>query len=136
MVSVDYRLAPDHKAPAAVDDCVAAVGWVLEHAAELGGDPHRVAVGGDSAGGNLSALVAQHFGRRLVAQLLIYPATDLTICSPSIDENAEGLFLTKAAMEWFIGHYLDGSGLEPPTILESARPTPSTRCWRVRRRRS
>jgi acetyl esterase len=111
VVSVDYRLAPDHKAPAAVDDSIAAVGWVLDHAGELRGDPHRIAVGGDSAGGNLSALVAQHFGRRLVAQLLVYPTTDLTMSAPSIDENAEGLFLTKASMEWFIGHYMDDSGL-------------------------
>jgi acetyl esterase len=112
VVSVDYRLAPEHKAPAALDDCLAAVGWVLDHADELGGDSSRVAVGGDSAGGNLSALAAQHFGRRLVAQLLIYPATDLTASSPSIEENGEGYFLTKDSMTWFIGHYLDGSGFE------------------------
>jgi acetyl esterase len=112
VVSVDYRLAPEHKAPAALDDCLAAVGWVLENADELGGDPSRVAVGGDSAGGNLSALAAQHFGNRLVAQLLIYPATDLTGSSPSIEENGEGYFLTKDSMAWFTGHYLDGSGLD------------------------
>lgn len=111
VVSLDYRLAPEHKAPAAIDDCITAVGWVLDHAAELGGDPHRVAVGGDSAGGNLSALVAIHFGRRLAHQVLVYPATDLTLGSPSIEENAEGYLLTKASMQWFTNHYLSGSGL-------------------------
>jgi acetyl esterase len=112
VVSVDYRLAPDHKAPAAVDDALAAVGWVLDHAGELGGDPARVAVGGDSAGGNLSALAALHYGRRLVAQLLIYPTTDLTLSAKSIDTNGEGYFLTKHEMIWFSGHYIDGSGIE------------------------
>jgi acetyl esterase len=121
VVSVDYRLAPEHKAPAAVDDCVAAVSWVLDHASEIGGDPTRVAVGGDSAGGNLSALMAQHFGSRLCAQLLVYPATDFTFSSPSIEENAEGYFLTKASMEWFSGHYLDGCGL----AIDDPRISPS-----------
>lgn len=120
VVSLDYRLAPEYKAPAAVDDCMAATGWVLDHALELGGDPARVGVGGDSAGGNLSALVAQAFGRRLVFQLLIYPATDLTLQSPSIAENADGYFLTKAAIEWLTGQYLDGSGIAP----EDARVSP------------
>ncbi len=120
VVSLDYRLAPEYRAPAAVDDCMAATGWVLDHAVELGGDPARVAVGGDSAGGNLSALVAQAFGSRLVFQLLIYPATDLTMQSPSITENADGYFLTKAAIEWLTGQYLDGSGIAP----EDARVSP------------
>ncbi len=113
VVSLDYRLAPEHKAPAAVDDCVAAVGWVLDHGAELGGDPARVAVGGDSAGGNLSALVALAYGPRLRYQVLVYPATDLTGSHPSIEENADGYLLTKASMEWFIGHYLDGTDVDP-----------------------
>jgi acetyl esterase len=112
VVSLDYRLAPEHKAPAAVDDCLAATGWVLEHADELGGDPTRVAVGGDSAGGNLSAVVAQHFGRRLSGQLLVFPATDLTLSSPTIEQHADGPFLTQADMVYFAGHYLDGSGIE------------------------
>jgi acetyl esterase len=112
VVSIDYRLAPEHKAPAAADDSIAAVGWVLDHAAELDGDPSRVAVGGDSAGGNLSAVVANHFGSRVAGQLLVYPCTDMTLTSPSIDENATGYFLEKAGMEWFGGHYLDGSGVE------------------------
>ncbi len=118
VVSLDYRLAPEHKAPAAVDDSLAATRWVLEHAAEVGGDPTRVAVGGDSAGGNLAALVAQALPGQLVFQLLIYPAVDLTGSFPSIEENGEGYFLTKRAMDWFIGHYLDGSDVKPddPTV--------------------
>jgi acetyl esterase len=112
VVSLDYRLAPEHKAPAAMDDCIAATEWVLSNAAEVGGDSNRVAVGGDSAGGNLSALVAQHFGNRLCYQLLVYPATDLTMSHPSHDENAEGYLLTKDSMLWFGAHYLEGSGLE------------------------
>lgn len=112
VVSIDYRLAPEHKAPAAAVDSIAATGWVLDHAAEIGGDPTRVAVGGDSAGGNLSAVVAQHFGGRLAGQLLIYPAVDMTASFPSIEENAEGPFLTKQHMEWFSGHYMDDSGVD------------------------
>ena len=110
IVSVDYRLAPEHPFPAAIDDCVAAVRWVAEPstAAELGIDPTRMAVGGDSAGGNLAAVVAQqacHDGPPLRFQLLVYPATDMRLCHSSIDENAEGYFLTKADMAWFRGHY-------------------------------
>jgi acetyl esterase len=109
VVNVDYRLAPEHPFPAAPDDCTAVTRWVLAHAAELGGDPARVAVGGDSAGGNLSAVVANEVPG-LIFQLLVYPATDLTLSSPSIDENGDGYLLTKAAMEWFTGHYLGGGG--------------------------
>jgi acetyl esterase len=112
VVSIDYRLAPEHKAPAAAHDSIAAVGWVLDHASEIGGDAARVAVGGDSAGGNLSAIVAQHFGGRLAGQLLVYPAVDMTASFPSIEENGEGLFLTKDGMSWFTAHYLDGSGVD------------------------
>jgi acetyl esterase len=112
VVSLDYRLAPEHKAPAAADDCIAATAWVLDHAAEIGGDPTRVAVGGDSAGGNLSAVVALEFGPRLRYQVLVYPATDLSLGSPSIEENAEGYLLTKNSMIWFGGHYLEGSSTD------------------------
>jgi acetyl esterase len=118
VVSLDYRLAPEHQAPAAVDDCVAATRWVLDHADELGGDPNRVAVGGDSAGGNLSALVALDLGDRLCYQVLVYPATDLSMSGdyPSLEENADGYLLERASMDWFVGHYLDGSGLSSDDV--------------------
>ncbi|MFZ9482336.1 MAG: alpha/beta hydrolase [Ilumatobacteraceae bacterium] len=108
VVSVDYRLAPEHPAPAAVDDCAAVVDWVLQNADELGGDAGAVAVGGDSAGGNLAALMALRFGHRLAFQALVYPVADLSLSHPSIEENAEGYLLTKAGMEWFVEHYLQG----------------------------
>ncbi len=113
VVSVDYRLAPEHKFPAAVDDAVAVTRWVLDHAAEVGGDPTRVAIGGDSAGGNLSAVVTHELRGRLAFQLLVYPAVDLGMSSPSIEENGEGYLLTKASMEWFIGHYIGGTTADP-----------------------
>jgi acetyl esterase len=110
VVSVDYRLAPEHPAPAALDDCVAALIWTVENFELLGVDASKVAVGGDSAGGNLAALVCQRvraeFGPDIDFQLLVYPTTDLTMSHPSIDENAEGYFLTKRSMEWFIANYL------------------------------
>lgn len=114
VVSVEYRLAPEHPHPAAVDDAWDALRWVADNAADLGGDPERIAVGGDSAGGNLAALVAlkarDEGGPRLRHQLLVYPGVDLTMAHPSIDENGEGYFLTKATMDWFIGHYLGTEG--------------------------
>ncbi len=110
IVSVDYRLAPEHKFPAAAEDCYAATRWVAEHAAELGADPSRIAVGGDSAGGNLAAVVAlmarDRGGPRLAYQLLIYPVTNYDFSTPSYQENAEGYLLTKNAMVWFWDHYL------------------------------
>lgn len=115
-ISLDYRLAPEHKAPAAYDDCIAAVGWVLDHAGELGGDATRVAVGGESAGGNLSALLAQHFGPRLAAQVLVCPGTDFSTDHPSRLENGVGYLLTKATMDWFAEHYVGDSGLEPTDV--------------------
>jgi len=111
VISVDYRLAPEHPAPAALMDCAAVTKWVLEHGREIGLDHSRVAVGGDSAGGNLAALVALELGEALCHQALVYPVVDLTLSHPSIDENAEGYLLTKAGMQWFVGHYLGGTGI-------------------------
>jgi acetyl esterase len=119
VVSVDYRLAPEHRFPAAAEDCWAVTTWIADHAAELGADASRMAVGGDSAGGNLAAVVAQRAVRTgspvLRHQLLVYPVTDLTLGHPSIDENADGYLLTKAAMVWFTDHYLgpDGDAKHP-----------------------
>ena len=113
VASVDYRLAPEHRFPAAPDDCLAATRWAAEHAAELGADPARVAVGGDSAGGNLAAVVALRArdggGPRLAGQLLLYPTTDAAAAGmPSLVENAEGYGLTVRDMAWFKDRYFDG----------------------------
>jgi acetyl esterase len=109
-VSVDYRLAPEAKFPAAIEDCYAATFWVAKHAPSLGGDPARLAVGGDSAGGNLAAAVAQMARDRgepaLTYQLLIYPALNADYTTASYRENGEGYLLTRAAMIWFWNHYL------------------------------
>jgi acetyl esterase len=111
VVSVDYRLAPEHKFPAGLDDCVFATSWVSEHAAELEGDAGRIVVGGDSAGGNLAAAAALRIrdegGPALLGQLLIYPVTDYyTPGTPSYRENADGYGLTRDTMVWFWDHYL------------------------------
>jgi acetyl esterase len=124
VVSVDYRLAPEATYPAAPDDCEAVTRYVLDHLEEFGGDPARVGVAGDSAGGNLSAVVAQRLRDRpaahpLTAQLLWYPAVDCVDDEgaryPSRVENAEGYFLTAGDMRWFMGHYLgdDSRAAEP-----------------------
>jgi len=109
-VSVDYRLAPEHKFPAAVDDCYTATKWVAENANAIGSDPTRIAVGGDSAGGNLAAVVALMARDRgtppLVYQLLVYPVTNFAFDTPSHREYADGYFLTKDDMTWFCNLYL------------------------------
>lgn len=107
VVSVDYRLAPEHPFPAAVDDSVAAARWLADHLGDVGG-AGSLSVAGDSAGGNLSAVVAQQLaqdGITLAGQFLIYPATDARGGYPSRVENAEGYFLDQAAIDWFFGHY-------------------------------
>jgi len=110
VVSVDYRLAPEHKFPAAVDDAWAATRWVVAHAGELAADASRLAVGGDSAGGNLAAVVAllaRDKGAPAIAvQVLIYPVTDLVGETRSYRDFAEGYLLTREGMRWFIAHYL------------------------------
>jgi len=119
VVSVDYRLAPEHPYPAGVDDAYAATCWIAAHAEDLWIDSERIAVGGDSAGGNLAAVVAlkaREFGSpRLAFQLLIYPITNNDLDTPSYLENAEGFMLTRAEMAWFWGHYLASpeQGSEP-----------------------
>jgi acetyl esterase len=123
VISVDYRFAPEHRFPAAVEDAYAALRWVAEHIADYGGDRGRLAVGGDSAGGNLAAVSAQlaHAdGLSLAAQLLIYPNVDLLGDYASRKENADGYFLTLADMRWFAEHYI-GMSEDDPRVAELAR---------------
>ena len=138
VVSVDYRRGPEHRFPAAVDDCWSVTRWLGERASELGGDRGRLAVGGDSMGGTFAAVVArraaEHRAPTLRHQLLVYPMTDATLSLPSVDDFADGYILTKDLCEWFYGHYLgpdvdrrhpdasplhavDLSGCAPATIL-------------------
>ncbi len=111
VVSVDYRLAPEHKFPAGADDCLAATRWAVANAAALGADPGQVFVAGDSAGGNLATVTALRIrdegGPALLGQLLIYPVTDYhEPGTPSMEQNAEGYGLTRKGMAWFWDHYL------------------------------
>jgi acetyl esterase len=111
VVSVDYRLAPEHKFPAAPDDCLAATRWVAANASALGGDGAKIMVAGDSAGGNLAAVTALRVrdegGPRLIGQMLIYPVTDYyQPGTPSMSENADGYGLTRDGMIWFWDHYV------------------------------
>lgn len=110
VVSVEYRLAPEHRCPAAAEDAYTATRWVADHAAALGGDPARLAVGGDSAGGNLAAVVTlmarDRGGPPLAFQLLVYPVTDHDFDTPSYREHAEGLLLWRDTMLWFWDHYV------------------------------
>lgn len=119
VVAVDYRLAPEHPFPAAHVDCWDATQWVVDHAAELGGDASKIAVGGDSAGGNLAAFVAlaaRDVGIELKLQMLVYPATDARAHHPDSDheplpsliENADGVVLTRDTMQYFSSHVCSG----------------------------
>ena len=119
VVAVDYRLAPEHPWPAATDDALAALGWLSEHIGELGGDPTRIAVGGDSAGGNIAAVVA-HAARDddidLAAQILVYPFLDLDARNerayPSMSRNATDYYVTLADLHWCVSNYLR-AGVDP-----------------------
>lgn len=112
VISIDYRLAPEHKFPAAVDDAITAVKWVASNAKQLGIDAARLMVGGDSAGGNLAAVVAlaarDGDGPKLAGQLLIYPATDFGWTHPSHHEPETSILLTHSVIRWFGNHYLNG----------------------------
>ncbi|HMC68154.1 MAG TPA: alpha/beta hydrolase [Mycobacteriales bacterium] len=127
VVSVDYRLAPEHKFPAGFEDCFAATQWAADSISSLGGDAARLAVAGDSAGGNLAAavaLAARERGPSIAAQLLIYPGVDFTDddTHASRIENAEGYFLTADDMVWFREHYIADEHVTDPraSVLHAA----------------
>lgn len=110
VLAVDYRLAPEHRFPAAAEDAFVATCWVSDHAADLGIDRHRIVVVGDSAGGNLAAVTSlmarDRGGPFLAGQVLIYPVTNYHFGTPSYQEFREGCLLTRGAMRWFWSHYL------------------------------
>ena len=116
VISVEYRLAPEHRFPAGVEDCASATGWIIGNAASLAIDPARIAVGGDSAGGNLSAvmcLMARDGTLPPIGyQVLIYPAVDLTMTHPSYDRITDNYLLTATTMRYFVDHYVR-SGADP-----------------------
>ncbi|KYG99821.1 alpha/beta hydrolase [Bradyrhizobium sp. DOA1] len=113
VISVDYRLAPEHKFPAATEDAIAATKWIAANASELGIDAARLAIGGDSAGGNLAAVVAlaarDAGGPAIAGQLLIYPATDFAMTHGSHSEPETSVLLTHSVIRWFRDHYLNGT---------------------------
>jgi acetyl esterase len=123
VVAVDYRLAPEHRAPAAALDCFAAYRWVVDHAADLGIDPTRLLVAGDSAGGNLAAVTAllcrDDDVRMPLGQVLIYPVIDPACDTPSYRAYATGYVNTAAAMRWYWRQYLDGA--TPTPLVAPAR---------------
>lgn len=123
VISVDYRLAPEHKFPAAVDDAIAATQWLARTGRDLGVDPERIVVGGDSAGGNLAAVSCIHArdaGLGLAGQVLIYPSTDFAMAHPSHRDPDTQIFLTGPAIQWFRDHYL-----ESPADGESWKASPA-----------
>jgi acetyl esterase len=113
VISVDYRLAPEHKFPAAVDDAIAATAWIAANARQLGIDASRLSVGGDSAGGNLAAVVSiaapDGNGPAISGQVLVYPATDFAMTHPSHREPETSILLTHSVIKWFRDHYLNGA---------------------------
>ncbi|HYP64425.1 MAG TPA: alpha/beta hydrolase [Acidocella sp.] len=121
VLSVSYRLAPAHPFPAALHDCLAALEWGVAHAAEIGADASRLAVAGDSAGGNLAAVVAQYLrdkgGVKLAAQLLIYPSTDFSGApTGSMLESGEGFYISREDMEYYHESYIGGADAGDPYI--------------------
>jgi acetyl esterase len=125
VISVDYRLSPEHKFPAAVEDSIAATAWIAENAAALGIDASRLMVGGDSAGGNLAAVVAIHardagHEPKLAGQVLIYPATDFRMTHPSHSEPETSVLLTHSVIRWFRDHYLNS-----PADVDDWRASPA-----------
>jgi acetyl esterase len=118
VLAVDYRLAPEHRYPAAVDDAEAAFRWVAEHPDAIGADPARLGIGGDSAGGNLAAVVARRLrdggGPAPRMQLLIYPVTDMTMSQPSIETFARGYYLERSQMDWFLEQYVPPERIREP----------------------
>ena len=120
VVAVDYRLAPEHKFPAAIEDAVASFRWLAENATDLGTDPARIVLAGDSAGGNIAAVAAQLLRgepRPPCLQWLMFPATNLAFDTPSYGSCGEGFFVSRAAMEWFRSHYLnDLSEIDDPRV--------------------
>jgi acetyl esterase len=135
VVSVDYRLAPEHKFPAPVEDCYAATQWVSDNAAELNVDSRRIAVGGDSAGGNLAAAVSvvarDHGAPDISFQVLFYPVTNMDYETASYRENGVGYFLTTDMMRWFWGHYLESEDIgrdmrASPLLMQDASGLPPT----------
>ncbi len=123
VVSVDYRLAPEHPFPAGIDDSWAALRWVGEHAGELGGDPNRIAVAGDSAGGNIAAVMAQlardnaDRGGQLAFQLLWYPSVTADLSLPSFTENADAPVLDRDVIDAFVAWYVPGMDISDPKSL-------------------
>ena len=141
VVSVDYRLAPEHRYPAAHEDCYAATVWAAENAAELGADASKLAVGGDSAGGNLAAVVSlrarDEDGPAIRFQLLVYPVTDHNYETGSYRDNADGYLLTRDGTEWFwTGPDGDGSHPLAAAGVGAASSRPSTTRTRARRTRN
>jgi acetyl esterase len=113
VLSVDYRLAPEFPFPAGLDDALVATRWAHENAPTLGCRADKLAIGGDSAGANIAAVVAQLAPVPLVYQLLVYPVTDCTRSHQSHVDNAEGYFLSSVGMQWFIDHYIARTGIDP-----------------------